>query len=118
MDNSGDWLYIVVLVIAGISSVFSSVRKKKQQQQREVRRSPEEQMYSFDEAKPVIPPAAATPFLSAEKNLRRSTSPKAAPLFTLEEEKKETPLVSSRDFLEPETLKKAVIYSEIFNRKY
>lgn len=29
MDNIGDWLYIVLLVIAGVSSLFGSGKKKK-----------------------------------------------------------------------------------------
>ena len=29
MDNAGDWLYIVFLIIAGISSLFGSKNKKK-----------------------------------------------------------------------------------------
>lgn len=28
MDNAGDWLYIVFLIIAGISSLFGSKNKK------------------------------------------------------------------------------------------
>jgi hypothetical protein len=31
MENIGDWLYVLILVIAGISSIFSSIRKKSQQ---------------------------------------------------------------------------------------
>jgi hypothetical protein len=30
MDNLGDWLYIVILIAVGISSLFSSAKKKKQ----------------------------------------------------------------------------------------
>ena len=33
MENIGDWLYIVIIVIAGISSIISSVRKKARQAQ-------------------------------------------------------------------------------------
>ena len=33
MDNAGDWLYIVFLAIAGISSLFSSKNKKKRPKQ-------------------------------------------------------------------------------------
>ena len=33
MDNAGDWLYIVFLIIAGISSLFGSKNKKKRPKQ-------------------------------------------------------------------------------------
>ena len=32
-ENIGDWLYILFLAIAGISSMFSSKKKKKQPKQ-------------------------------------------------------------------------------------
>ncbi|MGM9759782.1 MAG: hypothetical protein ACI30I_06665 [Parabacteroides sp.] len=35
MDNAGDWLYIVFLIIAGITSVLGSGKKGKRQQQTE-----------------------------------------------------------------------------------
>ena len=31
MENIGDWLYVVILIIAGISSIISSARKKAKQ---------------------------------------------------------------------------------------
>ena len=31
MENIGDWLYVIILIIAGISSIFSSARKKAKQ---------------------------------------------------------------------------------------
>ena len=31
MENIGDWLYIIIIIIAGISSIFSSIRKKSRQ---------------------------------------------------------------------------------------
>jgi hypothetical protein len=33
MDNLGDWLYIVIIIAIGISSIFSSAKKKKQAEQ-------------------------------------------------------------------------------------
>ena len=31
MESIGDWLYVLILIIAGISSIFSSIRKKARQ---------------------------------------------------------------------------------------
>ena len=39
MENIGDWLYVVILIIAAISSIFSSVRKKAKQASTETRQS-------------------------------------------------------------------------------
>ena len=31
MENIGDWLYVVIIIIAAVSSIFSSIRKKSKQ---------------------------------------------------------------------------------------
>ena len=37
MDNVGDWLYIVFLIIAAVSGLFSSKDKKKKKSSRYIR---------------------------------------------------------------------------------
>ena len=87
MDNAGDWLYIVFLIIAGISSLFGSKNKKKRPKQilgqpdREIKQSP-----AGDRL--VVP--------STEEEI---------PLTDIE-------------FDNAAELRKAVIYTEILNRKY
>ena len=89
MDNAGDWLYIVFLIIAGISSLFSSKNKKKRPKQilgQPDRETTERQ--SFDGNRLVVP--------SAEE---------------------ENPLTDI-EFDNAAELRKAVIYTEILHRKY
>ncbi|OAV71988.1 hypothetical protein Barb4_00274 [Bacteroidales bacterium Barb4] len=139
MDNLSDWLYIVFLVIAGASSIFSSGKKKRRQAEaeRQAEReitvddseydynpTPERDFWDVlqemqEKIKPVpaIPPKIVTPLPIAESEGIRSIQ-KAAPVTFFQEESKETPLVSAEDFHDPEGLRKAVIYSEIFNRRY
>ena len=46
MDNIGDWLYIVFLVIAGISSLFGSKDKKKTKSRPEILGQPDKDIVS------------------------------------------------------------------------
>jgi hypothetical protein len=125
MDNLGDWLYIVLLVIAGISGLLSSARKKKQPE-KETERLPDaddapESEY-WDWEMPTEPQ-----YVETEKT-EQTPPPKPPayiPLFKEEEVKlpEESfhgkPLaLSGEDFKNVDELKKAIIYSEILNRKY
>ena len=91
-ENIGDWLYILFLAIAGISSMFSSKKKKKQQQV-----------------------AAPSPFLAAEK-VTDKQSP-AGNRLVVPSTEEEIPLTDI-EFDNAAELRKAVIYTEILNRKY
>ncbi|MDR2791270.1 MAG: hypothetical protein LBB27_00800 [Tannerellaceae bacterium] len=122
MDNLGDWLYIILLVVAGASSLFSSGKKKRRQQEEERRRRevifPEVLDFPaflepepLEERKAVIPPrpvpkALRQPIVVPERNAARFEEADALSPVTAEE------------FHNPEALRKAVIYAEIFNRKY
>ena len=89
MDNAGDWLYIVFLVIAGISSLFSSKNKKKRPKQilgqpdKDIVTSEKEVpakgfweiLEEMQKPEPVKQPAAAPkPFLAGEKMADRQSS--------------------------------------------
>lgn len=50
MDNIGDWLYIVLLVIAGVSSLFGSGKKKKRSP--EVLGQPDRDIVTETESRP------------------------------------------------------------------
>ena len=52
MDNIGDWLYIVFLVIAGISGLFSSKEKKKKKGRPEILGQPDKEIVSDEQPQP------------------------------------------------------------------
>jgi hypothetical protein len=129
MDSLGDWLYIILLVIAGISGILNSGRKKKREQPREILGQPDfeiEPEYSSPEE--VFPPK-----MTGVKKERKT--PKATqtyvPLFREGERTVTTPEsfsessfndetqgISGDTFQDMEELRKVIIYSEILHRKY
>ena len=130
MDNAGDWLYIVFLAIAGISSLFSSKNKKKRPKQilgqpdKEIVTSEKEVpakgfweiLEEMQKPEPVKQPAAAPkPFLAGEKMADRQSSARNRLATPPAEE--ESPLTEF-EFDNAAELRKAVIYTEILNRKY
>lgn len=145
MDNLGDWIYIVFLVVAALSGLFSSKNKKKRPTQvlgqPEYDSTQEEQTPSgkgfweiLEEVTTERPqPKSITktlpdkkknkkeiqhpnPFLTAEQEIRQSKISSSRPMnFPTEEEHS---LLEDIEFNNAEELRKAVIYSEILNRKY
>lgn len=130
MDNAGDWLYIVFLAIAGISSLFSSKNKKKRPKQilgqpdKEIVTSEKEVpakgfweiLEEMQKPEPVKQPVAAPkPFLAGEKMADRQSSARNRLATPPAEE--ESPLTEI-EFDNAAELRKAVIYTEILNRKY
>ena len=148
MDNLGDWLYIVFLIVAAVSGLFGSGKKEKRQTEvlgrpdseiePEPQKPPQKSFWEMLEemqeekpkaksmpapqptARPVIKskdkqPQTRTPFLNTE-NQHPSTI-KSSPELQLEPED-ENSVMQGITFTDAEDLKKAVIYSEIFNRKY
>lgn len=130
MDNAGDWLYIVFLIIAGISGLFSSKNKKKRPKQilgqpdREIVAEEEnvpdkgfwEVLEEMQNPKPAKQPVAAPkPFLTAEKTAgKQSFDGNRLVVPPAEEENSLTDI----EFDNAAELRKAVIYTEILNRKY
>ncbi|MDR0748176.1 MAG: hypothetical protein LBF62_01230 [Tannerellaceae bacterium] len=141
MDNLGDWLYIVIIIAVGISSLFSSAKKKKQAGQTPRQpiqdtenkggNTPEPksfwelleemqgggQMQEKTQTKKKPAKVSAPAYNSEEINAFKVT-PASQPLDLInlsEEEAFALPADSLRNIDE---LKKAVIYSEILNHKY
>lgn len=145
MDNLGDWLYIVFLIIAAVSGLLGSGKKKKRpsevlgQPDRDIvpeqEKAPEKSFWEMLEEmqerkpKPAQVPMPATrpamkvkekqrlapsPFLNTESKLTKTIP--TAPLTMQEEE--EHSAIPNLSFSDPDEIKKAIIYSEIFNRKY
>lgn len=145
MDNVGDWLYIVFLVVAGISSLLSSLKKKKRpaeilgqpgkdivvkeddapqkgfweilEEMQEDKPRPAEQQPIKQKKKKEKPAKAAvpTPFLTAESQYNKPTLTEDSPIMMHPEEKA---AFSDFEFDNAADLRKAIIYTEILNRKY
>lgn len=134
MDNLGDWIYIVFLIVAAVSGLFSSKNKKKHPTQvlgqPEYEPAQEESVPSgkgfweiLEEA--TTPPEKKkkkkeiqkpNPFLAAEQEIHQSKISSSSIMnFPIEEEHA---LLENIEFNNAEELRKAVIYSEILNRKY
>ncbi len=134
MENIGDWLYIVILVIAGISSLFSSARKKSQQAAEQKQTPPHEITTGNSEEEVDIPAIKPQPYI---KNSYQS--PLAQKKFSFDKDRKGQPSTTQHDTdsmpmqaeeekyasvtLEDlpsntEEWRKAFIYNEIFNCKY
>ncbi len=137
MDNAGDWLYIVFLIIAGLGSLLKSDKKKKHP--KSILSQPEaasvfEEKEHPTESKPVqtktqnhrkqspetiVPPKKTTPRVPASFLQTVETETASQPLASTSSiatsEEPEMPLIRLDN---REDLQKAVIYAEILNRKY
>lgn len=153
MDNIGDWLYIVIIAVAGLSSLLSSGKKKKQAEQERRQQTPpdivtpqtasdrdfwdelfkEQREERQVQPKPVVTKVSKKkksiqnintkvekpePFLQGESDIERAIRLQGNTRYSMFMEEEETPVVSASDFHDPEVMRKAVIYSEILNRKY
>ena len=141
MDNIGDWLYIVFIIIAGISGILSSGKKKRRQE--EILGQPEEAVSFPEKTNPEkniwdMFKEAEHPLSSFGKEMKKEKSLKKKPAgkaflegektgsspvvanqtFDSEIETQEQETAFSVNFRDADDLKKAVIYSEILNRKY
>ena len=145
MDNLGDWLYIVFLIIAAVSGLLGSGKKKKRpsevlgQPDRDIvpeqEKAPEksfwEMLEEMQEGKPKpaqVPKPATRPAIKEKEKQRLALSPflnneskftKTIPTaqVTMQEEEEHS-AIPNLSFSDPDEIKKAIIYSEIFNRKY
>ena len=142
MENIGDWFYVVILVIAGISSIFSSVRKKAQQTAQQT--PPREIITTHDdddiwkdvtkeiqypEIKPIPVVQKQQPFQTTDKRRNYNineykegvsaiTKNESSTFFSAEDEEEKIS-VSFEDLPEnTEGWRKALVYNEILNRKY
>ncbi|WP_165156707.1 hypothetical protein [Parabacteroides sp. ZJ-118] len=105
MDNVGDWLYIVFLIIAAVSGLFGSKDKKKKSRP-DVLRQPEREIVPNDQ------PTEEKGF----RDIPDSTVPQ--PSVKMSAIKEEPGLMPEDTFRDIEELKKAIICAEILNRKY
>lgn len=148
MDNAGDWLYIVFLIVAGLTSLLGSKKKKKQtevlgqpgkdivveseqqpqkgfweilqdmqEEQKEPPRPVEKTIPSSPKKNKQKQPkkAAPSPFLTAESAFNKPTSANSIADMSMPEEEN---ILADIAFDNAAELRKAVIYTEILNRKY
>jgi hypothetical protein len=131
MDNLGDWLYIVLLVIAGIGGILNAGKKKKEGQPTEVLGEPDYDYEPEDPYREITLPPPPEPADTKKKTPKTQKS--YIPLFREGEQTFATPAgdlfsdpslddehqgISGDTFQDMEEVKKAIVYSEILHRKY
>jgi len=138
MENIGDWLYVVILIIAGVSSLFGSLVKKKNpaEQQRPVRDIFEEILIP-QPVETEVETVPKRPKAVSSKRFKSSKSPVFPEYQSLEtgeayssimpKVSEKTPVAVEEEYQvftaedlpsDVDEWRKALIYNEIFNRKY
>jgi hypothetical protein len=128
MDNLNDWFYIILLALAAISGLLTSGKKKKQAETfpDESANSDSVPLPQADKAKVKKKKIAQTQtqsdyFSAAAREGRRATPafvPEAAYTEALDSPEDSCSPLSADALQDMDEIRKAVIYSEIFNRKY
>lgn len=129
MDKIGDWLYIVFIIIAGISGLISSGKKKKTPTEvlgqpdydQPKRQSTSKNTWNTAEKEP-IPVSKnkkkkkpeVSPFLAGEM----SSSAVKDTALTINQSDSEMEYIPEITINNTDDLRKAIIYSEILNKKY
>jgi hypothetical protein len=126
MDEFGNWVYIILMAVVVISSVIKSINKKKEQQQPQPQipvPEPMEQSFpvppaTIKKSRQMPPPAPKQknqPYSSlfASQTIAESLQTELA--LTSQQE---SALADELDLTDTEAFRKAIIYSEIVNRKY
>lgn len=134
MDNVGDWLYIVFLIIAAVSGLFSSKDKKKKKSRPDILGQPDREIVPNDQPtegkgfweiledmqketqKPKPSPRQKQVKPKVEKNIPNHIATRPSVRMSAIEE--EPGLMPEDTFRDIEELKKAIICAEILNRKY
>lgn len=137
VENIGDWLYFLFIIIAGISSMFSSKKKKKgvkPETPAETEMMPEENSDQPEkgfweilqemqkQASPTNPQPQKTPINKSPKKQNKVSTIQTSKIDTqnriknVPEDEENTGL--DLELTHAAELRKAVIYSEILNRKY
>ena len=117
MNKLADYLPFLIMLALG---VFSAVRKAKKQQAREISSSPEEAfptipLFPFTPEEPVPVKKIVTPVTSRipmSGKIQQTVEEQPVEIQDTDES-----LGFSIDFSDPDEIKRAVIYSEILNKK-
>jgi len=125
MEEFGDWIYIIIMVVVGISSLFSSINKKKAQQQTQMPSSepldpsfPDSSVPKKKEKKqpPPVPKQIKRQPFNMQSTIPTVETDSQTEKYLMQE--KESALVDELDLDDPDSFRKAIIYSEILHRKY
>lgn len=137
MDNLGNWIFIVLVILSLVGSYLTDKAQKAEAQkmnkpQTDAEELPAEEMEPMTEVEPV--PQPVPPVAVPRKSKRKAAAKVVAPTpphtpphhssQLKEKQKMETNLQPEKEpeginlALDLEDMKKAVIYSEILNRKY
>ena len=139
MEEFGDWIYILLLVVAGIASLISSMRKKTQQaaeqkQPPEISINQEEDVddpwIPIRETKPVSKPQFKRQAHQSDPKIDNKSKQFHSSIFqegqpalqpeeiaSIENEEEFSPLTIDLIPEEADEWRKAFIYNEIFSRK-
>jgi hypothetical protein len=139
MENIGDWLYMVIIIIAAISSIIGSVNKKSRQtsSRETVREDREEKGFRgeqaetqqpvFREIQPEVRQTVRPGYKPLKKNKKtekdysifKKETASAFPNTAVAAEEEEKTAVSLEDMpANTDEWRKAFIYHEVFKRKY
>lgn len=148
MDNAGDWLYIVFLIVAGLSSLLGSKKKKKQTEVLgqpgkdivvETEQQPQKGFWEIlqemqeEQKEPSRPIEKTNPAVTRKNKQKQQKKVVPSPFLTAESAfnkpveannfanmplPEEENTLTNIEFDNAAELRKAVIYAEILNRKY
>ena len=137
MDNAGDWLYLVLIAIAGISSLFSGKKKTQTQNQPQQKKQEVGFPKSDDDFWGTVEEVESTAYEPSVLAKPKPKSKKQAPLLTAESLIPKSILDRADDFHDDnysvddeglsaesfhledlEEVRKGIVYAEILNRKY
>jgi len=124
MEDIGDWIYIILMVVVVISSLVKSISKKKEQQptQMPVPRPPKQAFPAppapAKKSRRMPPPVPEHLRQSFSSLFETSTIAESIKTEIALMPEQESALADELDFTDAEAFRKAVIYSEIINRKY
>ncbi|GHT43641.1 hypothetical protein FACS189438_1240 [Bacteroidia bacterium] len=119
MDNLGDWLYVIVAIIAGISGIVSSARKKKRPAEVFELPLPQEEDWLPRPEPEQAPPPPKKPKAKVKKPELYKVPAVVQQDYFPPEVQIDNPFgISLEELQDGDGVKKAIIYSEILNRKY
>ena len=130
MEELGDWVYIILMVVVGISSLYSSAKKKQKQQQMQMPTpvSDPSDQYEMPDPTPSVPnkierkqPPTFQKKMKRQPFNTYSTIPPVETFAQIEKnllQEEENTIASNLELTDADSFRKAVIYAEILNRKY
>ena len=128
MEELGDWVYIILMVVVGISSLISSANKKKRQQQMQMPSPVSEPSEEYEMPYPtpsvpkkkekILPPPVPGQSKRQPYGAHVTYSDSGTQTEILRSQEDENTLINELELTDPDSFRKAVIYTEILKRKY